>query len=219
MFVQASNNKGAVAEAAIALAAARLGLRVLRPLADGARYDLAFDVAGSLLRVQCKWAALEGDVLKISTRGSYFTPGRGYVTSSYTAADVDGIAAYCDALDRCYWLPIAKFDGHTQVFLRLNPARNNQRGGVNMAAEYEFGAVAQLGERRAGSAKVRGSSPLSSTFTQTLGAHEFRERFGWYMERAAAGETFVITRRGRPLARLSPADAPAPAALADAVQG
>jgi prevent-host-death family protein len=38
----------------------------------------------------------------------------------------------------------------------------------------------------------------------TIGAHEYRERFGWYMERVAAGETFLITRRGKPYARLSP---------------
>ena len=38
--------------------------------------------------------------------------------------------------------------------------------------------------------------------------------FGWYMERAAAGESFLITRRGKPYARLSPPhdqlDLPAP---------
>ena len=37
-----------------------------------------------------------------------------------------------------------------------------------------------------------------------MGAHEYRNRFGWYMERAAAGESFLITRRGKPYARLSP---------------
>jgi prevent-host-death family protein len=37
-----------------------------------------------------------------------------------------------------------------------------------------------------------------------LGAHEFRERFGYYMERAAAGEEILIRRHGRPFARLSP---------------
>jgi prevent-host-death family protein len=37
-----------------------------------------------------------------------------------------------------------------------------------------------------------------------VGAHEYRNHFGWYMERAAAGESFLITRRGRPYARLSP---------------
>ena len=41
-----------------------------------------------------------------------------------------------------------------------------------------------------------------------VGAHEFRNRFGWYMERAAAGESFVITRRGKPLACLSPTEQP-----------
>jgi len=37
-----------------------------------------------------------------------------------------------------------------------------------------------------------------------VGAHEYRERFGWYMERAAGGERFLITRRGKPYARLVP---------------
>ncbi len=39
-------------------------------------------------------------------------------------------------------------------------------------------------------AEARGSSPLSSTPAGELvaGAHEFRERFGWYLERAAAGQ-------------------------------
>ncbi|MQA75771.1 MAG: type II toxin-antitoxin system prevent-host-death family antitoxin [Solirubrobacterales bacterium] len=38
----------------------------------------------------------------------------------------------------------------------------------------------------------------------TIGAHEYRNRLGRYMERAAAGESFLITRRGKPYARLSP---------------
>jgi antitoxin (DNA-binding transcriptional repressor) of toxin-antitoxin stability system len=32
----------------------------------------------------------------------------------------------------------------------------------------------------------------------------FRLRCGWYMERARDGESFLITRRGRPHARLLP---------------
>jgi hypothetical protein len=56
------------------------------------------------------------------------------------------------------------------IHLRLAPARNDQRKLVRLADDFDLakmldriGAVAQLGERRAGSAKVRGSSPLSST--------------------------------------------------------
>ena len=92
-----------IAELAIALHASKLGIRVLRPMAEGARYDLVFDLGATLIRVQCKWAAHHGDVIKVPTRGSYHSPGRGYVRSTYSRADVDGIAAYCQELDRCYW--------------------------------------------------------------------------------------------------------------------
>ncbi|HKP90443.1 MAG TPA: type II toxin-antitoxin system prevent-host-death family antitoxin [Thermoleophilaceae bacterium] len=58
-------------------------------------------------------------------------------------------------------------------------------------------------------AEARGSNPLSSTPSDdsptVIGAHEFRNRFGWYMERAAAGEPILITRRGKTHLRLTPA--------------
>jgi len=38
-----------------------------------------------------------------------------------------------------------------------------------------------------------------------VGAHDFRNRFGWYMGRATAGEEFLVTRRGKPYVRLIPA--------------
>ncbi|HEX3262960.1 MAG TPA: type II toxin-antitoxin system prevent-host-death family antitoxin, partial [Solirubrobacterales bacterium] len=38
-----------------------------------------------------------------------------------------------------------------------------------------------------------------------VGAHDFRRRFGWYMQRSAAGEEFLITRRGKSYVRLLPA--------------
>jgi len=39
----------------------------------------------------------------------------------------------------------------------------------------------------------------------TVGANPFRDRFGYWMERAADGEEVLITRRGKPLVRLGPA--------------
>jgi hypothetical protein len=41
---------------------------VYRPVAEGGRYDLIFDVGTRLVRVQCKWAALRGDVLSVPFR-------------------------------------------------------------------------------------------------------------------------------------------------------
>jgi antitoxin (DNA-binding transcriptional repressor) of toxin-antitoxin stability system len=37
----------------------------------------------------------------------------------------------------------------------------------------------------------------------TVGAHELRNPFGWYAERDAAGEGFLINRRGKPYVRLT----------------
>ena len=48
--------KGGIAEMAIAAAAVKLGIVVARPMIEGCRYDLIFDVGDRFWRVQCKWA-------------------------------------------------------------------------------------------------------------------------------------------------------------------
>ncbi len=205
------NHKGNVAELAIAAEAARRGLSVLKPLTEHERFDLVLGIGGRLFRVQCKWASLRGEVVKVHLGSSYHSPTRGYVRTTYGADEVDAIAAYCHDLGKCYLLAIADFAGMNAVHLRLGPARNNQRASLHWAADYEFpGAVAQLEERRHGMAEVRGSSPLSSTAdvsapSAAVGAHEFRNRFGYYLERAAAGDEIAVSRHGRPYARLVPA--------------
>ena len=154
--------KGAIAEAAITAAAVELGFVVLRPLVEGRRYDLIIDTGPELLRVQCKWAPRRGDVVSVHLSTCRHTP-HGYVRSTYSADEIDGIGVYCQELKRCYYLPIEDVAGRRGFQLRLKPAANNQRLAINWAAQYEFGAIAQLGERRHGMAEVVGSSPTSST--------------------------------------------------------
>ncbi len=159
-----------------------------------------------------KWASLLDEVIQIRLDSSYHSPTRGYVRTTYGIDEIDAVAAYCGELRKCYLLPIADFAGKNLAHLRVGPARNNQRASLHWATAYEFpGAVAQLEERRHGMAEVRGSSPLSSTAeifapTESVGANEFRNRFGFYLERAAAGAEISISHRGRPYARLVPAD-------------
>ena len=153
--------KGAVAEAEIAAAAVRLGFVVLRPTSEGRRYDLIVDTGPELLRVQCKWAQLLGDVLSIRIRTSRYTPN-GYVRTTYDASEIDAVAAYSPDLDECYFIPIAKVAGQTQLYLRLRPTRNNQAASISWAEHYRFGAIAQLGERLSGRQEAEGSSPSSS---------------------------------------------------------
>ena len=194
-------------------AATELGVSVLRPVQEHGRYDLAFEIGDRILRVQCKWGALDeaGAVIKVSLQSCCLTPA-GYVRTPYGSDEIDLVAVYCGELDRCYLLPSALACGRTSAYLRLVPPKNGQRACINLSSEFEFaGAVAQLEEHRHGMAGARGSSPLSSTSTPDVpnvvrtGSNEFRNHFGYYMERAAAGAEIHISRHGRPFARLLPA--------------
>jgi hypothetical protein len=164
-----TDQKGAIAEVAIALAALRLGVDVYRPVAEGGRYDLIFGVGGRLLRVQCKWAALCGDILSVRCYSARRGAGGTFINRLYSSADVDVFSVYSADLDQCFLLPPHLWENRRVVSLRLAPTRNNQLRGINWAMDFElaatlqsFGAIAQLGERLAGSQKGTGSSPVGS---------------------------------------------------------
>jgi hypothetical protein len=59
-----TNQKGAIAEAAITKAAVELGVEVYRPVIEGGRYDMIFGLEKRLIRVQCKWAGIYRGVLR-----------------------------------------------------------------------------------------------------------------------------------------------------------
>jgi prevent-host-death family protein len=204
-----TNRKGAIAEMKIATTAVELGIPVLRPMTEHGRYDLGFEVGDRILRVQCKWGALDddGSVIKVALQTTWLTPA-GYVRSPYGRDEIDLVAAYCGPLDRCYLLPGELVCGRNSIYLRLVPPRNGQRACINLASDFEFsGAIAQLGEHLRGTQGVAGSSPASSTSSAVdVGCHQFRNHFGYYLERAAAGEEVRISRRRRPYARLVPAE-------------
>ena len=166
-----TNQKGAIAEAAITKAALELGYDVYRPAIEGGRYDLIFDLVPHLLRVQCKWAVYQGSTVEIPTRRC--RRGReGLIHRQYQPGEIDVIAAYCAEVNTCFLLPPELSVGRAAVRLRLSACRNSQRAGIRWARDFEFGAtlakfrgpIAQLGERISGRDEVAGSSPAGSTF-------------------------------------------------------
>jgi PD-(D/E)XK nuclease superfamily protein len=166
--VLTTDQKGAIAEAAIALAALELGIAVSKPLVERP-YDLVFELETGLVRVQCKWAVRYGDVITVRCYGGRRNAD-GLLRRFYSSDEIDAFAAYCAELRSCYFLPIGAFANRRAVALRLSPTRNNQRLGINWADDYEFdatlgrhhGAIAQLGERVHGMHEVAGSSPAGS---------------------------------------------------------
>jgi hypothetical protein len=134
------SQKGAAAEAAITAAAIQLGFTVLRPLCEGRRYDIIIDLEPELLRVQCKLAKLRAGVLCVGLQTNRCTPA-GYVSTSYTPAEVDAVAAYSPQLNRCFLVPIRDVCGRRAVHLRLDPTKNSQAKRIRWAENYEFEAM------------------------------------------------------------------------------
>jgi PD-(D/E)XK endonuclease len=170
VFVLSTNRKGAIAETQIAAAATHLGVPVLRPIVEHARYDLGFDIGGHIYRVQCKWGALqdEGAVIRVNLMSSWCTP-TGYERRSYSEDEIDLVAAYCGELGRCYLLPSKLVAGRRCIDLRVKPPKNRQRANLNLAVDFELpGAIAQLGERLHGMQEVAGSSPAGSISVEAV---------------------------------------------------
>lgn len=164
-----TNQKGAIAEAAITKGAVELGVEVYRPVVEGGRYDMIFALQrGDLIRVQCKWAARIDDVLLVrcySCRRAI----EGMRVRRYTRDEIDAIAAYSPDTNRCYLIPPELWAGRRTIYLRLEATRNNQSRLINWAKDYEFaarlsapGPIAQLGERQSGTLEAAGSSPAGS---------------------------------------------------------
>ena len=169
-----TDQKGTIAEMAVAWEATKLGIEVYRPMGEGGRFDMIFLLGEELVRVQCKWAPRHGDVVLVRCY-SRRRAREGLRRRLYTAEEIDAFAAYCPELDRCYFLPIARFAGRVEIRLRLSPTRNNQTFGVTWADQFEFaatlsphGAVAQLGERMPGRHEGTGSSPVGSTLSRAV---------------------------------------------------
>lgn len=206
-FVDNPNDKGNVAEMAIALKAMQCGLPVSKPMTEHTRYDLVFEINGELKKVQCKWGRLTQNdaVIDVNLASCRYTPA-GRVITKYSPGEIDLVAVYCGGLDRCYLLPEHLFVDRGSTFLRLEPPKNGQRSCINLAADYEFkGAVAQLARARAWQARGRGfeSPQLHSEPPNSIGSDEFRTKLGYYLDLAAHGQELLITRWGHRYLRLT----------------
>jgi hypothetical protein len=226
MFVLDSNDKGAIAEEAIVFAAMQLGVRVWRPASEHGRADLVFDIGGELLRVQVKWGQLTPAADRVIVRvGMCRCTPHGYVRGTYSDDEVDLFGVYSGELDRCFLLPVRLLANRTSIALRLTPPRNGQESCINLADDFTFdGAVAQL-------ARASGWQPEGQGFeSPQLHLHEenylgpraearrpveggedgpvqvnadvFRGRLGHWIDRVTAGESVLVSRRGKAVVRV-----------------
>jgi hypothetical protein len=128
---------GDFAELRVAADLAGRGLKVLLPSGEDHDYDLVVERPdGRFERVQVKYHRSDGAVIRVKCFSHSLTNGKVRATKHYTADRVDWIAVFDATTDRCYYVPSSRFAGHTQLYLRLVPARSGRRAGVNLAEDY-----------------------------------------------------------------------------------
>jgi len=130
-LVGKTNKVGNIAEAKILADLAAAGFHVLIPFGDGGRYDLAVDVDGKLVRIQCKSGVLKKGVVIFRT----YSMNRDKEPVGYKASEIDFFASYCPETDEVYYVPIKEAATRT-VNLRVSPTRNNQEKGIKYAKDY-----------------------------------------------------------------------------------
>ena len=105
--------KGDLAEQAAILQALKHGWEVLKPIGDRLPYDLAFDVNGSLVKVQvkCAWFDESSKNYVVDNRRTK-TNRRNMVREFYNPSDFDFALAYVPDIDLFYVFPIDVFIGY-----------------------------------------------------------------------------------------------------------
>ena len=102
--------KGDLAEQAAVLHALKQGWGVLKPVGDRLPYDLVFDVEGSLVRIQVKyaWFDQKTENYVVDNRRTK-TNRREMLREPYTIADFDFALAFIEDLDVFYVFPVEVF--------------------------------------------------------------------------------------------------------------
>ena len=122
--------RGNAAEAAVLSALVRRGYNVLVPFGGGHSYDLVVEARGRFIRVQCKAGWPSRACILFNPYGTDHGNG---ATSYDGRADVFGV--FFPPTEGVYLVPLTAV-AKSQGRLRLEPARNNQRKRIRLAADY-----------------------------------------------------------------------------------
>jgi hypothetical protein len=134
---------------AVMLALQARGYALLVPFGENTRYDLVIDDGSRLARVQCKTGRIRAGAIRFRTCSSHAHHPNPKVRFRPYADEIDFFAVYCRDNGRVYLVPIEDLPTHYEGSLRLEPAKNCQRQGVRLAAQYEVGQTAVLTEELA----------------------------------------------------------------------
>jgi hypothetical protein len=126
--------RGKRTEARILYELVDAGISVLIPFGEE-RYDLALDVRGQLVRVQCKTGRIRDGCVEFKTCVADIRRPLG--DGGYHG-QIEAFAVYSPQIQKAYFIPIAAVPGPTMARLRVEPTRNGQLHGIRWARDFEL---------------------------------------------------------------------------------
>lgn len=114
------------------------GCTVLTPFGDNAKYDLVYDNGEKLVRAQVKTGKMKDNGVirfKTTTTGHNITDGA--YEKGYKDTDIDVFLIFCPQNDCVYGVHIEDAP-KSAMTLRVEPPKNGQTKGVNMAEDYKL---------------------------------------------------------------------------------
>ena len=126
---------------AVMLALQEAGHTVFLPFGENTRCDLAVEIDGCLMRVQCKTGRLRSGAVRFKVSSSYAHHRQPHAVIRDYLDDVDYFAIDCRETGGVYLIPIEDLPLTCQGALRVEATRNGQRRRIRFAAGYEIGVV------------------------------------------------------------------------------
>jgi lipopolysaccharide export LptBFGC system permease protein LptF len=123
-----TKEKGTIAEYSVALKALKKGWGVSVPLGDHAAYDLIFDVADRLVKIQVKsaWFDQQKQNFVVDNRRTK-TNRRHIKRENYTENDFDFAVLYIQELDVCYIMPTEVFISYGSEIHLVEDAKRQRK--------------------------------------------------------------------------------------------
>jgi hypothetical protein len=125
-----TEQKGEIAFLKVQEAAVRKGATALKPMLPR-RYDLVLEWRRRYYRCQVKYA----DSPSPRSQGAVRVDLRRR-KKTYSKDEIDVVLVYVPQIDKVCWFPPKLFHKKVSLQLRLLPAKNNQRSGCLLAADY-----------------------------------------------------------------------------------
>lgn len=132
-----TKQRGEVSEAKVLAHLKSIGLTVLTPFGDNAKYDLVCDTDDGFVRVQVKTGKLQDNgaiIFNTATRGHNMEDA---YQKEYDSNDIDVFVVFCPQVDEYYAVDVEDAPS-SQMSLRVEPPGNGQTKGVNMAKEFDL---------------------------------------------------------------------------------